>query len=349
MSSYGDNRKTDIVGRILASGSALPERVVENSELAAEFGVTEEWIERRCGIRRRFVAEHETATSLGAEAARRAVAGCEAKPDLLLCATYSPDRLLAPIAPAIAKQAGLGQIAAFDLNAACSGGVTAFLTGLAYISSGLFRNVLVVATDTTTRHLHATDIKTRMLFSDGAAALLLGPPQRGSTAVRIRAHRFGSDGTGLDLFSAEWSRQGQARPCVCMDGPALFRFAVETGVRTLNELCTDAEIPPACLSAVLIHQANARITGAIQDGFPVAKEHWPEILGMGNLAGASLLFLLAKQLCERPPISGDVFALLAFGAGLTWAGSILEVFLYSNERRQKSPRYPPTWPRKLRI
>jgi len=315
----------EIVGRIIAAGLALPSHIVMNRDLAAEYDVTEEWIERRCGIERRFVARDETATSLGAEAARTAVANCEVRPDLLLCATFSPDTLLTPIAPAIAHRAGLGQIAAFDLNAACAGGLTAFLSCLVYIASGLFRNVLVVATDTTTKHLAQNDLKTRMLFSDGAAALLLGPSTGDSATLRVISHRFGSDGAGIGLFSAEWCQQREGRPHVNMNGPALFRFAVEAGVRTLTELCSDANIAPSCLKRILIHQANARITRAIRDPFAIPRERWPETLGLGNLAAASLLFLLADEFTGRRLAGGDLLALITFGAGLTWAGLILEV------------------------
>jgi 3-oxoacyl-[acyl-carrier-protein] synthase-3 len=316
----------EIMGRIVSVGSALPRQAVTNRDLAAEYGVTEEWITRRCGIECRYVSGDETATSLGAQATRKALAESEVRPDLLLCATFSPDALLTPIAPAIAVQAGLEGIAAFDLNAACAGGLTAFLSGLAFISSGLFQNVLVVATDTTTKHLAQADLSTRMLFSDGAAAILLGRPAGDSATLRVRSHRWGSDGNGAGFFCAEWCQpRGGLRPCVNMDGPALFRFAVETGKRTLTELCSDAEIAPESLSRILIHQANARISSAIRDEFSVPAERWPEAFQLGNLAGASLLFLMAEEFTNRRAVCGDLLALIAFGAGLTWAGSVLEV------------------------
>ncbi len=312
-------------GKIISAGSALARRVVKNDDLGGEFGVTSAWIEQRCGIPQRFVAECETATSLGLEATLQAMEHCSERPDLLLCATYSPDHLLSPIAPAIAHQAGLGQIAAFDLNAACSGGVTAFLSALAFINAGLFRNVLVVATDTTTKHLRKSDLKTRMLFSDGAVALFVGPPDQSAPCVRVRSHRFGSDGERARLFAAQWTDWDGARPQVEMDGPAMFRFAVEAGARLLNQVCEDAGISAESLDRVLIHQANARITQAIQKQFGTRKELWPSSLGVGNLAGASVLFLLAQELAHsHSPMSGSV-ALISFGAGLTWAGTILEV------------------------
>lgn len=314
-----------IAGSILAVGTAFPKRVLTNTDLAAEFSVTEEWIERRCGIDHRFISTDETATSLGCLAAANALAASNEKPDLLLCATYSADKVLTPIAPRIASLVGLGPIAAFDINAACCGGLTALLTAFGFISSGLFRRVLVVAADTTTKHLACKDLKTRMLFSDGAAAILLGPPDQEGCTLRLKAHRFGSDGRNVDYFAAEWEAQESNRPTVTMDGPAIFRFAVETGTQTLCGLCSDAAIDPASLGRVLIHQGNARIYRAIQDSFPIPKERWPGSLQFGNLASASLLFLLAKEFECGMSKCGNNVALVSFGAGLTWVGAIMEV------------------------
>jgi 3-oxoacyl-[acyl-carrier-protein] synthase III len=315
----------DSMFTILAAATALPSGVTTSDELAADAGVSTDWIERRCGIDRRFVARDETATSLGAEAVRQTLERSRVEPDLLLCATYSPDRLLTPIAPAIATQAGLGRIAAFDINAACSGGLVAFLSAVAYISSGLFRRVLVVATDTTTKHLARTDLKTRMLFSDGAAAILLGPARDGASALHVKTHCFGSDGRGRDYFFADWAGQESTRPTIKMDGPALFRFAVETGTETVKRLCGDAQIEPNSLKKILVHQSNARISAAIRESLGLAIEKMPDSLHRGNLAGASLLFLFADELASNVFRCGDLFALVAFGAGLTWAGAIVEV------------------------
>ena len=56
-------------------GSALPERVVSNAELAAKVDTSDEWIQQRTGIRQRYIAgEGETSSTLGTRAAARALA-----------------------------------------------------------------------------------------------------------------------------------------------------------------------------------------------------------------------------------------------------------------------------------
>ena len=64
--------------RIVGTGSALPERCVDNATLAAELSLrgietSDEWIVARTGIRQRYLAEPEGGSSvLGARAARAA-------------------------------------------------------------------------------------------------------------------------------------------------------------------------------------------------------------------------------------------------------------------------------------
>src|SRR5215475_9384080 len=108
--------------RICGYGACLPARQVQNADLAAELGVDENWIERRCGIRSRFVAEEETTRTLGVAAARKAInMAPDIRPDLVICSTFTPEYFLCPTAPAIAHDLGLPMPGAIDLNAAWAG------------------------------------------------------------------------------------------------------------------------------------------------------------------------------------------------------------------------------------
>jgi 3-oxoacyl-[acyl-carrier-protein] synthase-3 len=103
---------------------------------------------------------------------------------LLICATLTPEYGLCPIAPAIARDLDLGPIAAFDVNAACSGGAIGLVTALSLLAPGTFERVVLVASDTTTHHLAPNDATTRILFGDGAAALLIERDPLAGIAVR---------------------------------------------------------------------------------------------------------------------------------------------------------------------
>ncbi|HWO01647.1 MAG TPA: 3-oxoacyl-ACP synthase, partial [Blastocatellia bacterium] len=204
--------------RVAGFGSAYPSGILTNRDLASQLGIDVGWIESRCGIQSRCVAEPgETTHSLAVAAAEQALAGSSsARPDCLICATFTPEYRLCPSAPSIASSLGLGPIAAFDINAACSGGMVALLTALSFIAAGTFERILLVASDTTTRHLAAHDARTRILFGDGAAALLLESDQM--CGISLRSWVVGSDGAGATLF-----RIPRGESTVSMQGRELFR------------------------------------------------------------------------------------------------------------------------------
>ena len=193
--------------QICGYGACLPSRQMQNADLAGELGADETWIERRCGIRSRFVAEEETTRTLAVGAARKAMGMApDIRPDLVICSTFTPEYFLCPTAPAIAHDLGLSMPGAIDLNAACAGGVVGILTSLSFLFAGAAQAVLLVSADTTTKFLARRDTQTRILFGDGAAAFVLqAAPFHGS---RVRSYTCGSDGAGAPLFRLETCEDG---------------------------------------------------------------------------------------------------------------------------------------------
>ena len=320
--------------RIAGFAQAFPSTVLKNRELAIQLGVDPEWIQARCGVHARFISgPGETTTSLGVQAARQALRNAPSfRPDCLVCATFTPDYPLCPCGPAIAHALELGPIPAFDLNAACSGGVLGLLTALSFIAAGTAQRVLLVATDTVTRHLADDDAQTRILFGDGAAAFLIEAHPKG---IALRSWLMGSDGSGAKLFhvphggsAAPWQAPGNGDPraaTVSMQGRPLFRFASQRGTEMLLEACAKAGIRSDDLDWVLVHQANIRIVEQLQERTGIAPEKWiVNMMGLGNTCSASVLLALGDLLNRNVTQPGDHVLLAGFGAGLTWAAALFE-------------------------
>ena len=163
--------------RIAGTGSHLPERVLTNQELEAMVETSDEWIRERTGIReRRVAADGETTCDLAEQAALRALEAAGMGPadiDLLIVGTTTPDLVFPSTACLLSDRLGLGEVGAFDVNAACSG----FLYGLSvadqYIRAGTVERILVVGAETLTRMVDWTDRATCVLFGDGAGAAVL--------------------------------------------------------------------------------------------------------------------------------------------------------------------------------
>lgn len=158
-------------------GSALPKRVMKNTDFEGIVETSDEWIVQRTGIRERHIAgEGETTVSLGAAAARAAIENAGLQPsdiDLVLLATSTPNNTFPASAVAIQRELGITRGFAFDLQAVCSGFIYAITTADLYIRGGMARRVLVIGAETFSRILDWTDRTTCVLFGDGAGAIVL--------------------------------------------------------------------------------------------------------------------------------------------------------------------------------
>jgi 3-oxoacyl-[acyl-carrier-protein] synthase III len=325
--------------RLQGAGKALPERRLGNEELAKILGTDAASIKKRTGIDERRIANRNEFTSvLGAAAARMALehAGITAdQVDLIVLSTYTPDHLLCPTAPALAYEIGATAAGAFDINGACTGGVSALLTGCSLLGTGAFRRILVVSSDVTTRYIRADDPKTRLVFGDGASALLLENPVVDVAPWRVLAADVGADGSGAVSFrvpagGAAFPPQlngfrHDAVPSIEMDGRAIYRFGVDRGLRVIETLCEKASLDLDQVTWVIPHQANQRMIDSMIDRSHIPAERWVINLDRyGNTAGCSVPLALAELHEENKIRPGDVILLAAFGAGLTWSGLAIE-------------------------
>lgn len=327
------------------AGKALPETRLDNDVLSRRLGMDAEAIFQRTGIReRRVAAEGESASQLGARAARQALERAQVAAedvDLLVLSTYTPDHPLCPTSPAVAHAIGARRAGTFDINAACSGGVTALFTASSLLSA--FRTVLVVTSDVTSFYVKPDDPKTSMVFGDGAAALVLRRPENAKAAPwTILGATMGSDGSGADLFRVPDG--GSARPpingfalnpirTIEMNGRAVFRFAVERGADVISELCKQAGLAPHEVDHVIPHQANLRIVTSMAERTAIPAEAWfSNIEGYGNTASSSVPIALTELIEAKRVKPGDNVLLVAFGAGLTWSGLALRAGETSADR-----------------
>lgn len=319
---------------IAGFGAAYGERTVSNGELERELLLDAGWIAQRCGVQQRHVADRGATSDLAAEAGARALLMAGGAVDLVICSTFTPDYLLCPTAPTVAHKLGLESAGAFDLNAACAGGVTSLITAVALLHSGAARRILLICADTTTRFLRSDDASTRALFSDAAVALvleILGDPR-----CRLVGVSMGSDGSGAPSFripcggSASRGRDfdstvDQARASsVVMSGRDLFQFAVVRAAGVIDELCALAGVRYDGVSHIAVHQANQRITRALQRKVPIPPNRWLEnVQHAGNTSSASVLLCLVEAMAQRRVHPGDRTLIVGFGAGLVWAGAAL--------------------------
>ena len=301
-------------GRILGWGTALPERVVTNDELARTMDTSDAWIVERTGIRRRHVGG--TTTGLSVEAGRRALAMSGVDPasiDALVLSTTTPDRTVPGTAPGVQHALGL-RCGAFDVNAACSGFVYALIAAHGLLAVGS-RRVLVIGTDTLSRITDWTDRGTAILFADGAGAAVIeavdGPGQ-------LLGWDFDADGSLEPLLYCEVG--GTLR----MEGKEVFRRAVRIMVDSATKSMAAAGIGPDDVALLAPHQANVRIIESACDKLGIPMSRAALVLEeTGNTSSASIPLALFDAADRGRLADGDLVLLVGFGAGMTAASAVL--------------------------
>jgi len=304
---------------IAAVAAWLPERVVENEELAAPLGLDSHWFSSRTGIhrRRRVGAEGLVDLASGAGAKALALAGVDpADLDLVLVATCTPDRLLPNAAPQVANRLGATSAGAMDIGAACTGFLSALSLATAQLESGRARAVLVVGAEVLSGVTDFTDRRTAGLFGDGAGAAVLvpgGPGQIGPIALRC-------DGSRGELIHAENEER-----LVRMDGRATFRAAVAAMSDTTQQVVSDAGLALEEIDLFVYHQANSRIISAVGERLDLPADRVIDCLAeYGNTSAASIPIALSEAASNGLLQQGSRVLLSAFGAGLTWGAGIVE-------------------------
>lgn len=316
--------------RITGLGHHAPARIVANAEIEARLGLEPGWIHARVGIsERRYAGDDEALTDLARPAAAMALENA-GHPDIgfMLLATSTPDHLLPPSAPLLAHQLGLS-CAALDLAGACAGFLHALVLADGLVSAH-GRAVLVVAANILSRRIDPSDRSTSALFADAAGAIVLSPAP-GSASGVIGADLV-SDGSGYDLIKipAGGSRLPFSRASTpsdlfmqMPDGREVFSRAVDTMVRTSKAALAAAELGPANIAHFAPHQANLRISAAVERRLgldPAAS--LSTLAHYGNSSAATIPFTLSHEAARRAYAPGDALLFSAVGAGLS-GGSVV--------------------------
>lgn len=315
---------------ITAIGAYAPPKVLSNDDLSAFMDTSDEWISSRTGIRRRHVASEtefssHLAVSCVEDMQRRYGQGILEGVDMVIVATNTPDALFPSTAAMVQDHFHL-QAGAFDLLAACPGWVYALSVAQAYVESGLCKKVLAIGSETLTKIIDWDDRATAVLFGDGAGATLI---EAVAAPFGIKSMVLGADGSGGKHLHArcigktllDGTEMGQY---TYMNGREVFKFAVRVMNTATLEALEKAGLGNDDISLFVPHQANLRIINAARERLELAEDKVVVTVDeYGNNSTASIPLALTHALDAGRIKQGDNLLLVTFGAGLTWAASVL--------------------------
>ncbi len=328
--------------RIVGTGSYLPERLVNNEEVASFLGLRNEDIFRLTGIKSRYwCSPEQTCSDLGEQAAQRALvsAGLSIESvDAIFVSTTSPDNILPSTACHLQHRLQAKTVPAFDLAASCTGFLYGLSTANAFIQSGQARCCLVVAAEVKSRYLSSTQKPSAMLFGDGAGAAVVmeGTPSQnvgtkttsGFLSIRLhsdgRCHDFIKVPAGGSKFPSNIDTVRNDLHAIGLKGGAVFRAGVKRLSSAYSETLSEYGLTIQDIAQVIAHQANARMLKAIakRAGVPSDKM-FSMIEQVGNTSSASLPIALDVAHRQKKFGRGDLILLGAFGGGLTWGTALI--------------------------
>ncbi|MEV4468059.1 beta-ketoacyl-ACP synthase III [Nonomuraea salmonea] len=313
----------DIVpgAKVLALGHYQPANVVTNDDLAKTMETNDEWIQSRVGIKERRVAPAgESVEDMAAIAGGKAMAACGMSPDdidLVIVASCTLETQIPNASAVVAHRLGINAPGAFDVNAACAGFCYALGTASAAVRAGSAKNVLVIGAEKLSQWVDWTDRSTAVIFADGAGAAVVGP----SDTPGIGPVVWGSAGDKSDAIIIK-----DRNDSLHQEGQTVFRWATTALHPVALEACRRAGVEPSELAAFVPHQANLRIVESIArklgaDNAVIARD----IVLAGNTSAASIPLALSRMLERGEVQSGGLALVLGFGAGLTYAGQVIEI------------------------
>ncbi len=319
--------------KITGLASYIPDSILDNEMLSKMVDTNDEWITTRVGVKeRRILRDPDKGSSyMGIKAVNKMLAETGTNPqdiDLLICATSNPDYRFPSTASVIAHGCGLDRAYAYDIQAACAGFLVALQDARAYISSGIYKKIVVVAAEKMSSMTDYQDRATCPLFGDAAACMLVEPTEE---PVGIIDAEFHIDGSGLPHLLMKAG--GSARPTsqetlearehyVYQEGRAVYRAAVLSMLTSTQNVMKRNNLTGNDIDFLVPHQANLRIIEAISKRIEVPDDKvLINIEYRGNTSAASIPLCLDEN--RNRLHKGDKIVMTAFGAGFTWGAMYL--------------------------
>lgn len=323
--------------RFLGTGFAVPDRVVTNDELSKLVNTTDEWIRTRTGIQeRRWVSEGETGVQLSLRASERALEMAGLAPeelDAIVYATSSPDHFAPGNGVYLQRSMGVSTIPALDVRAQCSGFIYALSIADAWIRAGQYRHILVAGSDvqSTGLDLSAAGRHIAVIFADGAGAAVLGPAEPNDGGILgfdlhsegTQAEKLWVDAPG-SMYHPRVSREQleSGRQYLEMDGREVFRHAVVRMPQSVRAVLDSTGETLNNVSLLLAHQANLRISEAIQKDLGLRDDQvYNNIMRYGNTTAATIPIALDECVRAGRVQRGDLIVMTAFGSGFLWGSA----------------------------
>ncbi len=317
--------KLDLIG----FGYSVADRCVTNDDLSKIMDTSDEWISQRTGIKERRISSVNT-SKLALDAAKKAIISSNINPsdiDLVICATITPDNFTPSVACMLLEELGIKRAMAFDVNAACSGFIYALNTAASLVETNSYKYALVVGAEVLSKITDFTDRSTSILFGDGAGAVVISAKKNDAKFIchaktDVENVLYASS---INMSNSLFENSTCQDHYLKMNGQEVYKFAITSCEEIIKEILDKANMTIDDINLVIPHQANARIIASFAKKLGIPSEKlYINLDKYGNTSAASVAIALAEAHEKNKIKKGDNLLLVGFGAGLTWAATIIK-------------------------
>lgn len=287
-------------------------------------------IERRTGIKQRFwLKDDESIVDIAAQITHEILAKhglTLADINSIICATSTPEVYQSPsvaclVLAKLYQIYGEHNIPAYDINAACSGYLYALQNARDYLQTRPSERVLVITAENLSSRLNLHDFDTAFLFGDAATVTIVYGSDYIDDSIatidQINLSAIGENGSVLNV-------PVKKADGIHLEGKKLFTTAVKAMSLAMHKCCRNSNIQLTDIDVVIPHQANQRITSAVEHRLHLPHDFiYSNIATYGNTSACTIPIGMAEVLPTE--VSGHKIGLCAFGGGFTTGAALLTI------------------------
>lgn len=322
--------------KIIAIDCEVAQNKITNDDLTKILDTSDEWISTRTGIKERRVLEGDkTSADLGIAAAKKVIKRADFNPldfDLILAASSAPEEVYPTVSCRIQSQIGAKNAACFDIKAACAGFIYALNTAHAFIKSGIYKNILVIATDATTKFTDWQDRSVCVLFGDGAGSAIVCADNENDDIYGINLIADGTCGDYITLTTQGKNCplvdgiKEEIKPFIQMKGKDVYKFVMTEIPPKLEELMAQTNKTTDDIDYFIPHQSNQRMIDALAQRLGLSQSKVvSNIEFYGNMSAASIPVAIREGVDNGTIKLPATVMLSAFGAGMTAGNAIIKL------------------------
>ena len=327
----------------------LPEDKLTNEALETVYANpswTASKIYRKTGIKSRHIAGNELVSDMAVKAAQNLFSEYEVLPqdvDFILLCTQSPDYFLPTTACIVQERLGIPTSAgAMDYNLGCSGYIYGLAVTKGLLCTGVAKNVLLITSETYTKHIHPLDRSTRTVFGDGAAAtfltknnvscigeFVLGTDGKGAPNLIIPAGGMAKPKTAeTSIGKEDQSGNIRSEENLYMNGPAIYAFTLRTVPDLISETLVRNDLTMEQIDYVVLHQANKLVLTSLRDKLDIPDEKFCiDVEELGNTVSSTIPIAIKRAMARVPEKfkPGSKILIAGFGVGYSWGGTVMTI------------------------